>query len=287
MRKPPTLNPFEPWQWRFPAQPNRVWSAMSHFACFSVGTLSAIFMRYFANVEVHNREGLDILVDTSRPRDQGIISVSNHPSCLDDPLNWGVLPPSVWLNRRRVRWSLGGDNICFSRPSHALFFTLGQTIPVRRGIGVYQRGIDYAIEQLDKGAWVHIFCEGRVNQETELLRLKWGVGRLLLEPKHTPIVVPFYVRGMQRVLPNHTYFPRFGEKVHMRVGHPLDFSARVAALQKTIALEDSDEDTPTRRGARKELTDIIEVELRKLAAITEESFPFVDALPPKRVPPSQ
>lgn len=34
----------EPWQWRFPTKPNKLWSAMSHAVCYSVCLLSNVFM---------------------------------------------------------------------------------------------------------------------------------------------------------------------------------------------------------------------------------------------------
>lgn len=72
---------------------------------------------------------------------------------------------------------LGAHNICFTRPSHSLFFCLGQTLPTVRGSGVYQRvrvatvptilqriltvqAVDAAIEKLDSGKWIHVYSEG-------------------------------------------------------------------------------------------------------------------------------
>jgi monolysocardiolipin acyltransferase len=71
-----------------------------------------------------------------------------------------LMPYRVHWNRQRTRWSLGADDIVFTVKKHQMFFSLGKTIPIKRGDGVYQRSMDFTLEKINEGDWIHIFPEG-------------------------------------------------------------------------------------------------------------------------------
>ena len=93
----------------------------------------------------------------------GIIDDDND-ECLSDVtiyfvgmLKWRHLV----TNNEVMRWAIGASDVCFSKEWHAKFFALGRTIPVNRGEGVYQRSMDFILERLNAGSWIHTFPEGQ------------------------------------------------------------------------------------------------------------------------------
>ena len=213
-----------------------------------------------------------------RPAGVPLVTVANHHSCMDEPLLWGnkitectdqatnfvisgMLDVKQLTNQCFMRWAIAAHDICFTRKLHSSFFAYGKSIPVVRGQGVYQPGVDFSIDRLNEGHWVHIYPEGKVNLDKSDMRYKWGVGRMIAEAKTTPIVVPIYHLGMDDVLPSvKPYIPRVLKRLTVLIGEPIPVQATLDDLKKRGA---SDEEK------RKVITDLIELHLKRLKEPTQ------------------
>jgi monolysocardiolipin acyltransferase len=244
--------------WPFPnfKQAQRSWKIKSSATIFLVGMFGRTVMHLMNKTKIYNEDRMRDAI-FKRPAGTPLITYSNHESCMDDPMLLSIFFRSSQIIKfDRIRWSLAAHDICFDEPLHAKFFSLGKCIPIIRGQGVYQRGVDFIIDRLNHaGDWLHIFPEGGINLERkELRRIKWGVGRIISECKKAPIVIPFWHTGMADVLPNkEPYYPRFGNKVLVNVGQPLKLEDILKSVEKLPPMQ-----------KRKIITDFLEHELRKL-----------------------
>ncbi|KAL0278909.1 UNVERIFIED_CONTAM: hypothetical protein PYX00_000588 [Menopon gallinae] len=238
----------------------RLWNLASTITLAAVGLFSKIVIVWFNKTRIHNKHILYDAIE-KRQKDVPLITISNHHSCFDDPGIWGVLKVKHLLNREKMRWSLAAHDICFTNKFHSYFFLLGKCIPIIRGKGVYQKYMDFCVDLLKKGQWLHLFPEGRVNMEKNFLRFKWGVGRLIYELPVLPVIIPIWHIGMDYVLPNYPpYVLKYGNKVTLNFGKPIDLSDVVAGLRKEKVTDEE---------ARKAITDRIQDELMKLKRDTE------------------
>ncbi|XP_078340785.1 tafazzin-like [Crassostrea virginica] len=251
--------------WLFPDRKstvkNKLWNWSSNAVCGLAGGIFKIYLEKLNNCTVYNRERMINTVDQVRKSGRSLITYCNHDSCIDDPTTLAMMKWRQVLNGKRLRWVLVADEICFTSKVMALFFSLGKAIPVIRGEGIYQTPMDFALDKIDQGGWVHIFPEGKINLEKTYIRFKWGIGRLLTEAQQCPIVLPYAHVGMDDALPTKTpYIPRIKQKITILVGNPIDFSEELERLKHKM----------TTTELRKHFTDILQEKLRALHKEAQE-----------------
>jgi monolysocardiolipin acyltransferase len=226
------------------------WKLGSKIVVPTIGLLSKLWTDLLNKSHVKNHF---ILLETlskhyNNNHKKPLITISNHSSCMDDPLMWGTLIPFKWqFNSGRHRWSAAAQEVCFTTQLHSLFFSLGKTFPIIRGNGIYQPAMDFALDLLRDGHWLHFFPEGKVmikdnNKDNNLItsrldvdinvsediereakpsyELKWGLARLILDHVFNDNtskeleVLPIYHLGMDDILPTkEPYIPRINKRV--------------------------------------------------------------------------
>ncbi|KAL5271197.1 hypothetical protein ACHWQZ_G001739 [Mnemiopsis leidyi] len=238
----------------------KLWRTASKFTIATVGLANKLYFKCFHKTKVYPHQyHLDDLLRQNCHRP--IITVSNHMSCLDDPLVWGIILRCSTVMRHWdiVRWVPGAHEICFEGKHMAklkgLVMSLGKTSSCRRGEGIYQPCMDFSIEQLNNNHPVHIFVEGKVNETRNLIRTKWGVGRLVQECATPPLVIPFVHRGMEEVLPLYHTFPKPNKIITIGIGDPIETEGLLAECRRFDFSEPA---------TRKYITDVIEFKLDKL-----------------------
>ncbi|KJA24599.1 hypothetical protein HYPSUDRAFT_38656 [Hypholoma sublateritium FD-334 SS-4] len=204
----------------------------------SVGLISKAFLYSgLCSLQVNGLHNLeDALNSPKRAAGQGVVTVCNHISTLDDPVIWGVLPTRYYFSAKTTRWVLGASEIMFTNPLLSAFFSLGQTLETFRGKGIYQDAVNVAIQRINQGGWVHMYGEGKVNQpctypfdklgQAHLPRFKWGIGRILMEAKIQPVIIPMWLTGFEKLMPvgrpfPYNYFPRPGGHLTITFGEPV------------------------------------------------------------------
>ncbi|CAB3406126.1 unnamed protein product [Caenorhabditis bovis] len=243
--------------WPFPERPSLVYRWKSYMMMTFVSSVSKImFLGGVNKIVAHDKERLmKILHDPEQP----LITVSNHRCNIDDPLMWCILNlREFWKIKDKHRFTLAAHNICFTKQFHTTIFSLGRCVPCVRGEGVYQKGMDFCVEMLNQKKWVHIFPEGKVcRSEEEPLRFKWGVGRLVMDAKTDPLILPIWTKNMESVWPEQPpYYPKFGNTVEVHIGEPFSLAEikRIIDSRSELTIEQK----------RKILTDIIQTKLYEL-----------------------
>lgn len=254
-------NPDVSWIYPKLKNPSIFWKICAYICIWVVVLFTKFVITVLNKPKDHNRHVLEKAIAHRKPG-VPLLTISNHQSCFDDPGSWGVFDLKTVCSLKRARWSLTAHDICFTNLFHSWFFMFGKSIPVVRGAGVYQPAVDLCIDKLSKGDWIHMYPEGKVNETKEVIRFKWGVGRMVYESPILPIVIPIWQEGMDEILPNTLpYRLKFGKKITFNFGNPIDLSGLVAKLKEANATDVE---------ARQTITDRIQEEMFKLKRETEE-----------------
>ena len=75
-----------------------------------------------------------------------------------------------------LRWTLCARDRCYKYAALTPLFRAFKTIPVDRGEGLFQPGMQAAVQRLDAGEWVHMFPEGTRTKDGSLGPTRQGVG---------------------------------------------------------------------------------------------------------------
>mmetsp|Transcript_27476 Transcript_27476/g.76790 ORF Transcript_27476/g.76790 Transcript_27476/m.76790 type:complete len:333 (+) Transcript_27476:77-1075(+) len=187
-------------------------------------------------VQVMGRDQIAKLYNPHRKK-RPTISLGNHESVVDEPLVWALVLSlsQVYGDPEFHRYTLTAQEICFSNLFNSLFFSLCRGIAVQRGCGLYQPGVDRAIELCRDNHWIHIFPEGRVVQEDRMASFKWGTARIIAESTivdpaqsrviSTPDIFGVYLRGLRRIAPLNQPFrflENFGKPIEIAFGGNFD-----------------------------------------------------------------
>jgi hypothetical protein len=67
------------------------------------------------------------------------LQVCNHVASMDDPLVMAaLLPPSMLIQAKNLRWTLCATDRCFTNAAFSAFFRSVKVLPLRRGAGLQQ-----------------------------------------------------------------------------------------------------------------------------------------------------
>lgn len=171
----------------------------------------------------------------SRPEGQGLLTVCNHVSALDDPLVLAAaVPAETLLHPDKMRWTMCAAERCFHKKLLGSMLKSAKVLPIERGAGLDQPGVLAAERRLARGDWVHIFPEGtRAADPGRLGIVRRGVGRLYVEAAErargepsgsgrAPLLLPFVHKGMERINTRGKAGLGVGNDVSVLVGEPID-----------------------------------------------------------------
>jgi len=147
------------------------------------------------------------------------ILAGNHLSFSDSLFMPVLVRPKVTFLAKQEFFTGKGLKGLFSR----WFMTAAGQVAIDRSSGSAAKdALETGKRVLRAGALLGIYPEGTRSPDGRLYRGKTGVARMALETGAP--VIPVAVVGTDKALPTGTVWPRFGTRIQVRFGKPLDFS---------------------------------------------------------------
>ncbi len=199
-----------------PSNPSWWFRTISNIIVNGLGLPSmSIFMHLLNRTRTVGRENIKNL-------EPPWILMSNHITLLDDLFLGPILYyPKCLKNYRYIPHHAPEQRNFYKKPLIAWFMKHTKSIPIIRGKGVFQEGVNRIIEAVKSGGILHIYPEGTRTRTGELGPAKIGIGRIVYETGAP--VVPMYHQGLERILPIGAGFPRIGCEIRVAIGEPIYF----------------------------------------------------------------
>jgi 1-acyl-sn-glycerol-3-phosphate acyltransferase len=182
----------------------------THLFSFVVG---AVLFFVFNRTTVIGRENV--------PRERNTLLLSNHQSLIDSFFIGftAFFGPSI-VKPYLIPWNPAGEEFFYQNAWQSFWSDQWKCIPVRRGrkdIGALNR----MLHALKSGTMI-LFAEGTRTRTGRIGKGRPGAGVVILEDR--PTVIPVTVDGLDQVLPIDAKGPRFGKRVYIVFGKPIDYT---------------------------------------------------------------
>lgn len=155
------------------------------------------------------------------PKHRNTLLLSNHQTMIDSFL---IAPAAVYpgslVKPFLIPWHPAAEENFFRTRFTSWLFAQFRCIPVARGRRD-MRALYRTMRALKSGTLI-LFPEGTRSRTGDVGSGKPGAGLVILG--NQPRVVPVAIDGVRDVLPIGSRFPRFGRRVYVYFGTPMDFS---------------------------------------------------------------
>ncbi len=195
---------------------SRVWSVFNFLVTWSFALLTSavafVFFFVLNRTVVRGRGNLRAARNT--------LYLSNHQTMIDSFLVGTVLTmPKLILRPSLIPWHPAASENFFGNRVLAWFSARWKCIPVRRGQRDFE-ALSRMSEALSEGTML-IYPEGTRSRTGEIGQGRPGTGKLIHDTR--AVCVPIRIRGMDRVLPVGSRFPRIFQRIEVTIGEPVAF----------------------------------------------------------------